>query len=204
MLSRRTFVAASLAFAASPALAQKEDIYSETMIWRDPAIPPAGKADGDLTVVEYSDYNCPYCRKAYPVIRKVVLEDGNIRLVHKLWPVFGPASIASAKLTLATRGQGKYIEAYDALMSSTSRVTEGSAEKTLASAGIDVTRAKQELQKNSAEIDRILKRNNDQAEGFSFRGTPSFIIGKFRLFGSHDEEVYKQAIADARKMLKGG
>lgn len=203
-ISRRLFVTGSLAFAAMPALAQDSDIFSEAMIWRDPAVPAAGNAKGDLTIVEYSDFNCPYCRKAFPVMQKIVREDGNIRLVYKLWPIFGPPSVYSAQLVLATRSQNKYVQAYEALMSSTSRVTEAGAEKTLASAGIDVKRAKQDLQKNKSEIDAILKRHHAQADGFSFQGTPSFIIGKFRLFGAQNEEVFKQAIADARKMLKGG
>lgn len=204
MISRRNFVAGSLAFAAMPAFAEDADLFSETMIWHDPAVPAAGNPKGDLTVVEYSDFNCPYCRKAFPVMQKVVREDGNVRLVYKLWPIFGPASVYSSQLVLATRSQGKYVQAYDALMSSTSRVTPESAEKTLAAAGIDVKRAKDEMQKDKAGIDAILKRHHAQADGLSFQGTPSFIVGKYRLFGARDEEVYKQAFADARKMLKEG
>lgn len=187
-----------------PAFAEDADLFSETMIWHDPAVPAAGNPKGDLTVVEYSDFNCPYCRKAFPVMQKVVREDGNVRLVYKLWPIFGPASVYSSQLVLATRSQGKYVQAYDALMSSTSRVTPESAEKTLAAAGIDVKRAKDEMQKDKAGIDAILKRHHAQADGLSFQGTPSFIVGKYRLFGARDEEVYKQAFADARKMLKEG
>jgi protein-disulfide isomerase len=124
-----------------------------------------------------------------------------VRLVYKLWPIFGPASVYSAQMTLASRAQGKFVQAYDALMTSPSRVTEGSTDKTLAAIGVDVNRAKQDLQKNVKEIGAILKRHHTQAEGLGFQGTPSFIIGKFRLFGAREEEVFKQAIADARKAL---
>lgn len=202
MISRRSFVTGALAFGAVPALAQNADIFSEAMIWRDPAIPAAGNPNGNLTIAEYSDYNCPYCRKVFPVLQKVVREDGNIRLVYKVWPVFGAASVYAAQLTLAARPQGKYVQAYEALMTSTTRVTEASADRTLAAAGIDVTRAKQELQKNISEIGGVLKRHHAQAEGLGFQGTPSFIIGKYRLFGAQSEEVFKQAVADARKALK--
>lgn len=202
-VSRRTFVAGSLAFSAMPALGQQqEDVITERLIWRDPAIPAAGNPDGNLTIAEYSDFNCPYCRKVFPVLQKVVREDGNIRLVYKLWPIFGPASVYAAQMTLASRGQGKFVQAYDALMTSTSRVTEASADKTLAAIGVDVNRAKQDLQKNIKEIGAVLKRHHAQAEGLGFQGTPSFIVGKFRLFGAREEEVFKQAIADARKALK--
>jgi protein-disulfide isomerase len=202
MISRRTFVATSLAFGAMPAFAQKGDIFSEAMIWRDPAIPAAGNPNGNLTLVEFSDFNCPYCRKVFPVMQKVVREDGDIRLIYKVWPIFGPPSVYGAQMTLASRGQGKYVQAYDALMSSNTRITEETADRILASAGIDVSRAKQDLKKNIGEIGGILKRHHAQAEGLSFQGTPSFIIGKFRLFGAQSEEVFKQAIADARKALK--
>jgi protein-disulfide isomerase len=167
------------------------------MIWRDPAIPAAGNPQGNLTIAEYSDFNCPYCRKVFPVLQKVVREDGNIRLVYKVWPIFGPPSVYAAQMTLASRAQGKYVQAYEALMTSTSRVTEGSADKTLAAAGVDVKRAKADLQKNIGEIGAILKRHHAQAEG-----TPSFIVGKFRLFGAREEDLFKQVIADARKALK--
>jgi protein-disulfide isomerase len=200
MISRRTFVAGSLALGALPAFAQ-EDVITEQLIWRDPAIPIAGNPNGNLTIAEYSDFNCPYCRKVFPVLQKVVREDGNVRLAYKLWPIFGPASVYSAQMVLATRPQGKYVQAYEALMTSTTRVTEGSTDKTLASIGVDVNRAKQDLQKNSKEIGSVLKRHQAQADGLSFQGTPSFIIGKFRLFGAQEEEVFKQAIADARKAL---
>lgn len=201
MISRRSFVAGSLAFGAMPAFAQQEDVITEQLIWRDPAIPAAGNPGGNLTIAEYSDFNCPYCRKVFPVLQKVVREDGNIRLVYKLWPIFGPASVYAAQMTLAARAQGKYVQAYDALMGSAARVTEASTDKTLAAVGVDVNRAKQDLQKNIKEIGAVLKRHHAQAEGLGFQGTPSFIIGKFRLPGAHDEEVFKQAIADARKAL---
>lgn len=200
MITRRTFVAGSFALVALPAFAQ-EDVITEELIWRDPAIPPAGNPNGNLTIAEYSDFNCPYCRKVFPILQKVVREDGNVRLVYKLWPIFGAASVYSAQMTLASRAQGKYVQAYDALMTSPSRVTESSTDKTLAAIGVDVKRAKQDLQKNVKEIGATLKRHQTQAEGLGFQGTPSFIIGKYRLFGAREEEVFKQAIADARKAL---
>ncbi len=201
MITRRNFVAGSLAFTALPAFAQSDDIFSEEMMWRDPALPAAGNPNGNLTIAEYSDFNCPYCRKVFPVLQKVVREDGNIRLVHKLWPIFGPASVYSAQMTLATRPQGKYVQAYGALMTSPSRVTDASTDKTLETIGVDVKRAKQDLQKNIGEIGAVLKRHHEQAEGIGFQGTPSFIVGKYRLFGAREEDLFKQVIADARKAL---
>ena len=202
MISRRSFVAGSLAFSAVPAFAQKDEVLSEEMIWRDPAIPAAGNPKGNLTIAEYSDFNCPYCRKVFPVLQKVVREDGNVRLVYKVWPIFGPPSVYGAQMALAARAQGKYLEAYDALMTTNTRITEETTDRVLGSIGVDVKRAKQDLQKNIGEIGGVLKRHQAQAEALSFQGTPSFIIGKFRLFGARDEDIFKQAIADARQSLK--
>lgn len=204
MFSRRAFIAGSIAAAAfgRSALAQ-EDVLSEALVLRDPAIPVAGNPNGDITIVEFSDYQCPYCRKAHPVLRKVVSTDGNIRLVFKIWPTFGPVSVYAGQMVLAARAQKKYAEAHSALMTTTDRLTEATIDKTLAAAGVDVERAKKELRDNIKEIGAVLKRNHAQADALGFQGTPSFIIGKFRVAGALSEELFRQAVADARKSLKG-
>ena len=77
-----------------PALAQgDEEVLTEALVLRDPDIPVAGNPDGDVTIVEYFDYNCPYCRKVAPEIRQVVQDDGKVRLVLKDWPVLGEVSM---------------------------------------------------------------------------------------------------------------
>jgi protein-disulfide isomerase len=180
----------------------KEDtdkVLTESAVLRDPDIPVAGNADGDVTIVAYFDYNCPYCRKVEPELRQVVQDDGKVRLVYKDWPVLGPVSIAAARMALATKYQDKYVAAHDALMSSASRLTEPRIRELLAEVGIDVDRAAKDLETRAKAIDAILARNNDQATAFGFRGTPSFIIGKFRVPGALTMAQFDQAIADARK-----
>src|ERR1051325_1346579 len=176
-----------------------DEVLTESAVLRDPEIPVAGNAQGDVTIVEYFDYNCPYCRKLEPELRQVVQDDGKVRLVYKDWPVLGPVSIAAARMALATKYQDKYVAAHDALMSSASRLTEPRIRELLAEAGIDVDRAAKDLETNAKAIDAILARNNDQATAFGFRGTPSFIIGKFRVPGALTMAHFDQAIADARK-----
>lgn len=203
MVSRRLFLAGSAALAASPAFAQ-QDMLSEALVLRDPAIPVAGNPNGDITIVEYSDYQCPYCRKVHPVLQKVVRDDGKIRLVFKLWPIFGAESVYAAQMTLAARAQKKYAQAHQALMTVTTKLSNAVIDRTLEAADIDVPRAKADLQKDIKNIGATLKRNHDQAVALGFKGTPSFIIGKFRIPGALEEEVFHQAIADARKALKKG
>jgi protein-disulfide isomerase len=176
-----------------------DNVLTESAVLRDPEIPAAGNADGDITIVEYFDYNCPYCRKVEPELRQVVQDDGKVRLVYKDWPVLGPVSTAAARLALATKYQDKYVAAHDALMGSASRLTEPRIRELLSNAGIDVDRAAKDLETNAKAIDAILARNNDQATAFGFKGTPSFIIGKFRVPGVLTMAQFDQAIADARK-----
>ena len=176
-----------------------DNVLTESAVLRDPDIPVAGNADGDITIVEYFDYNCPYCRKVEPELRQVVQDDGKVKLVYKDWPVLGPVSVAAARMALATKYQDKYVAAHDALMGSASRLTEPRIRELLSNAGIDVDRAAKDLETNAKVIDAILARNNDQATAFGFKGTPSFIIGKFRVPGALTMAQFDQAIADARK-----
>ena len=176
-----------------------DNVLTESAVLRDPEIPVAGNADGDITIVEYFDFNCPYCRKVEPELRQVVQDDGKVKLVYKDWPVLGPVSVAAAKMALAAKYQDKYVAAHDALMGTASRLTEPRIRELLGNAGIDVDRAAKDLDTNAKAIDAILARNNDQATAFGFKGTPSFIIGKFRVPGALTMAQFDQAIADARK-----
>jgi protein-disulfide isomerase len=190
-----------LQLAASPALAQasEETILTEALVLRDPDIPAAGNVSGDITIVEYFDYNCPYCRKLEPELRQVISDDGKVRLVLKDWPILGPVSVVAARMALAAKYQDKYVVAHDALMATNSRLTEPRIRELLAAAGIDVDRAARDLETNAKAIDAILARNGDQATAFGFNGTPSFIVGKFRVPGVLTMPQFEQVIADARK-----
>ncbi|WP_316224996.1 MULTISPECIES: DsbA family protein [unclassified Bradyrhizobium] len=174
------------------------DILSEARILHDPDIPAFGNADGDITIVEYFDYQCPYCRKVSPDLAKVVREDGHVRWIIKDWPIFGGPSIYAARLALATKYQDKFKEAYEALIAQHEKLSEDKVDAALAAAGIDVARAKSDLAANSSTVDAVLARNHEQAVALGFRGTPAFIIGHFRVPGAPNTQAFKQAIADAR------
>jgi protein-disulfide isomerase len=176
-----------------------EKVLTEALVLRDPDVPVAGNAAGDISIVEWFDYQCPYCRKLEPELRQVVQDDGKVRLVMKDWPILGPVSVVAARTALACKFQDKYNQAHDALMGVNSRLTEPRITELLAGAGIDVDRVKRDLASNAKTIDAILARNNDQAAAFGFRGTPSFIVGKFRVPGALTIAEFEQVIADARK-----
>jgi protein-disulfide isomerase len=207
--SRRQMLAllgAGAATFAAPSVARAQRAGAEpneAAVLRDPDVPVIGNPDGDIAVVEWFDYQCPYCRKLEPELRQVVQDDGKVRLVLKDWPILGPVSAVAARMALACKFQDKYQQAHDAMIGVNSKLTEPRIDELLSGAGIDLDRAKRDLADNAKAIDAILARNNEQAEGLGFNGTPSFIVGKFRVPGVLTMEQFGQVIADARKAKAG-
>ena len=194
--------AAMLGFGLAPGSARaqgSDNVLTEALVLRDPDIPAAGNVDGDITIVEYFDYNCPYCRKIEPELQQVVHDDGKVRMVWKDWPILGPTSVVATRMGLASKYQDKYIQAHEALIGVSSKLTEPRIREVLAGAGVDVDRATRDLATNAKAIDAIIARNNAQATAFGFKGTPSFIVGKFRVPGTLTMAEFEQVIADARK-----
>jgi protein-disulfide isomerase len=176
-----------------------DEVLTEAKVLRDPDVPVAGNPDGNISIIEWSDYNCPYCRKLEPELRQVVQDDGKVRLVMKDWPILGPVSVTAARIALAAKYQDKYHPAHDAMMGVSSRLTESRIDELLAAAGVDMDRLKRDLADHGKDIDAVLKRNNEQAEAFGFNGTPSFIVGKYRVPGVLSINDFERIIADARK-----
>jgi len=172
----------------------------EASVLRDPDAGVTGNAQGDIAIVEWFDYNCPYCRKLQPELQQVVHDDGKVRWVLKEWPILGPVSIVASRMALACKYQDKYVQAHDALLGGNSKLTEPRIDELLAAAGVDVDRARRDRDANKAAIDGLLSRNNAQARGLGFRGTPSFIVGKFRVPGVLTMAQFEQVISDARKV----
>jgi protein-disulfide isomerase len=200
----RALGAGALALGLAPdlALGQGDEVLTEALVLRDPEVPVAGNANGDVSIVEYFDYNCPYCRRLAPELAQVVQDDGKVRLVFKDWPILGPVSVVASRMALASKFQDKYLAAHDALFGVSSKLTEPRIRELLSGAGIDMDRLDRDLAANAKTIDAILARNNDQATAFGFRGTPAFIVGKFRVPGALTMAEFDQVIADARKALK--
>jgi protein-disulfide isomerase len=201
--SMLTMLGGAAAAGAVPNLALAQGEPSEAAVLRDPDNPVFGNPDGDITIVEWFDFNCPYCRKIEPELRQVVQDDGKVRLVLKDWPILGPVSVAASRMALACKYQGKYDKAYEAMIGVSSKLTEPRIDELVAGAGVDLDRAKKDLAANARAIDRMLARNNETAEGLGFRGTPSFIVGKFRVPGVLTMDQFEQVIADARKAKAG-
>jgi protein-disulfide isomerase len=199
LLSSLGVSALGLSALSVPALGQSDDVLTEALVLRDPDIPVAGNVDGNISIVEYFDYQCPYCRKVEPELRQVVHEDGKVRLVWKDWPILGPMSVTAARMAQASKYQDKFVEAHDALIAINAKLTEPKIREALAGGGVDIDRLDRDLASNESAISATLARNNDQATAFEFRGTPAFIVGKFRVPGALTMVQFTQVIADARK-----
>lgn len=179
-----------------------EDLLSREHIWNDTGIPVLGNADGDLTVVEYFDYQCPICKVVHPGLSRAIRDDGKVRLLSRGWPIFGGASVYAARMALAAQYQEKFAQAHEALFAAKGPLTEASIRALLSKAGIDSAKAADDLEVNRKTIDAALRRNAIQASGLGFLGTPAFIIGPYRVTGGLDAPAFKKAFADARAQSK--
>ena len=192
-------IALALAVAAPVAAAGPSDLSRE-MITADPAAPVGGAANGDVTIVAYVDYNCGFCKKSAPALEKLVKDDGKIRLVYKDWPILAESSIFGAKLALAAKYQGRYEAAHKALMTlKGGAVATDKMEAAVAGAGVDMARLKADAAAHDKEIVALLKRNDAQARGMLFQGTPVYLIGPLKVAASLDYSQFKDAVAQARE-----
>lgn len=195
------FAVMAFAGAATPALA--DPATTREMIVGDPAAPVAGAADGDVTIVAYLDYNCGFCKKSQPELDRLVRTDGKIKLVYKDWPILTETSVVGAKLALAAKYQGKYEVAHRALMGLTgAKVPTEKMTAALTTAGIDMTRLQADATAHNAEITALIKRNDAQARGMGFPGTPVYLIGPLLVAAPLDYEGFKDAVAQARARAK--
>lgn len=201
MLTRRNLINATLGSVAlstlMPRLSFAQDVTKEE-IYFDKDAPVLGNPKGDVTLVEFFDYQCPYCKKSHPTVKKLVEQDGNIRLVLKDWPVFGGASIFAAQAVLGAAQIGQYEKAMEALMRTSGKLTEEVVEKALTGAGLKMTDIVAAVNKHNGKISGLLDRNYSQALALNFVGTPSFVIGSHLYPGVLDEKGLKEAIATAR------
>jgi protein-disulfide isomerase len=167
-------------------------------LFNDPATPVGGNPDGDVTLVEFFDYRCGYCKRVFPTINKLIEDDGNIRFVYKEFPILGPASVYAARAALASRKQGKYEEFHDALMAAKGALTEDKVLQIAEAVGLDRGVLLDAMTRNEAEYDRIFAKNRDLAQALRINGTPAFVVGETVVRGAADYASMKDVIAQAR------
>ena len=164
----------------------------------DPTSPIAGNPDGDVTIVEFFDYHCPYCKRVLPVVEAVLDEDPGVRLVYKEFPILGPDSVVAARAGLAAFEQDpdKYPAFHDAMMSSRARLNETRIMEMAAEVGLDAERLKADMA--APEIEATIARNRALAQALGISGTPAFVIGDRIVPGAIDLSTLKQLVARAR------
>ncbi len=162
----------------------------------DPATPVGGNPAGDVAVVEFFDYRCPYCKAMAPDLAKALAADGKVRLVYKEFPILSPTSVVAAKAALAARYQDKYVLFHDRLMDVKGTLDESQIYSTAADAGLNVARLKADMER--PEITEAIARNYSLADKLDIQGTPAFIIGDQLLDGVSTADELAAAIKRAR------
>lgn len=163
-----------------------------------PGTEPVGAADADVTIVEYFDYNCPYCKKMAPVFEGLLTEDHQVRIIYKDWPILGDMSVFAAKAVLAAQWQHKYRVAHDALINGPRLATTAQVGAALSRVGVDLARLTKDRAKHSSEIDGLIERNDEEAHALNLRGTPGIVVGRQLLPGIVDLDGLQRLVANAR------
>jgi protein-disulfide isomerase len=169
---------------------------NETELFREPRPILAGNPDGDVTMVEFFDYQCAYCKKVRDDLVKLLNEDGKIRLILKEFPILTPESELAARAAIAAQEQGKYWPFHLALLGSDD-LSEASIFAIAKQSGLDVERLKRDMK--DPKVEARLQRNMKLAEAMQIKATPTFIIGNEPISGAYPIEKLKEMVADARK-----
>lgn len=166
-------------------------------IERHPMTPASGNANGDVTVVEFFDYNCGYCKRVFSYVPDLVKEDPNLRMVWKEFPILGPVSRFAAKVAMAADRQGKYSEFHNAAMGGGRLVSEAQVLKIAENVGVDSKQLMKDLE--DPAIEAYLDETIQLAGSLGINGTPGFIVGDQVIAGAISKEAMRQAIDLARK-----
>ena len=176
---------------------RRENLVSmQEELTNDPLSPVLGNPAGDVVIVEFFDYRCPYCKKVAQDVRTAVQEDGNVRLVMKEFPILGPDSIVGARAALAAEKQGRYEDLHFALMEVSGDLNETTIMAVAEGLGLDMHQLQMDME--SSEIDTAIRRNYSLAEALDIGGTPAFVIGTQVFPGAISMEDIREAITNAR------
>ena len=163
----------------------------------DPADPVGGNPQGDVTIVEFFDTRCPYCRRIEPVVEQFLRQDGNVKLVYKDLPILGPPSVLGSKALLAAHKQGAYEKMRNAVMKLPPDTTKAQIEAVAKQQGLDWDRLSRDMDDPSVQAQ--IQRNLKLARDLDIQGTPALVIGKQLIPGAVDLTDLKEAVAAARK-----
>jgi protein-disulfide isomerase len=154
-----------------------------------------GAQDGDVTIVEFFDYACGYCRASLPDITRLLAEDKGLKIVYRDMPVLGEASLVAARASLLAAQKGNYINFHKALFAS-GRPSAAAVDAAMVKAGLNAGASHKDMQ--SAAIEAELGKTTNLQRALNLTGTPSWVIGDKVIVGAVGYDGLKKAIAEAR------
>ena len=178
---------------------RKNLIAMRDQLAKDPSSPVGGNRNGDVTIVEFFDYRCGYCKRVLPTILKILKTDPNVRYVFKEFPILGPNSVTAARAALAAWriDPAKYQKFHFALMESRGQLAESKVMAIASKIGFDVNALKAAMQ--TPDIKKTMEKNQQLAQALNISGTPAFVIGGELVPGAIDFATIQRLIAKARK-----
>ena len=203
LLFRGALAALAFAVPMTPAVGQQQPDLSRKAVVDDPVAPKRAGTAYDVTVVEFFDYNCPYCRRMEPVLNALLRSDPKVRIVYRDWPIFGPASREASRAAVASQWQGRHAAFHGALLASPARLDSAGIRAAAVEAKVDWPRLQRDLKTRGAEIDALLARTNAIAEAIGFNGTPALIVGSQVVAGAVDLPALRRLVATARSKPGG-
>lgn len=177
-------------------LAKEELSASLTDLQQDPSSPATGKTGG-VTIVEFFDYHCGYCRRDEDTISKLLANHPDIRFVFKEFPILGPESTLAAKAGLAANLQGDYLKFHHALMTLTGPITMNAIADLALKQGLDVQKFTSAME--SPQVQATLARNRDLGNKIGVKATPTFVVGSELVSGAIDAPAFERLIAQAKQ-----
>ena len=204
MLTRRHALASGLALGAASALpaiaapaANPMPPELREVLERDSNAPVLGNPNGDITLTEFFDYNCPFCRKMVPTMQRLIGADPNLRVVFREWPIFGEGSDFAARAALASLSQGKYWQVHAGLMGIEGRAVEATVLRVLRGLDLDLDRLRADM--DAPRVTDHITRSAELADHMGLVGTPTLIAGDEAIFGENSLADVKALIARARQ-----
>lgn len=203
MPTRRFLLASAGAFAAMPAFAQDRpnpmpDELRQALE-RDPTAPVLGNPDGNITLTEFFDYNCPHCKTMLPLMSELVRSDPQLRVVLREWPVFGPGSEFAARASLATLPTGNYWRLHAALLGMRARAEDATVMRVVRDLGLDEAAIRTGMQADTVE--RHITYSHLLGDHMGLMGTPSFICGDEAAFGAMTLEELRALVQRGRRTM---
>lgn len=167
-------------------------------LYRNKEDAAVGNPKGDVTIVEFFDYSCGYCKRVHPTVTQLRTDDKNIRYVYKQYPILGPASLLASQAVTAAQLQGKFDPMHEALITSREQLTEAKLDTIAAGIkGLDVAKLKTDMK--GADVQRRINASLELGRKVGVNGTPGFIINDQLFPGAMGLEDFKKIVADARK-----